>query len=150
MEQPKSATDLEGKVNDWFVSAQEVRPLIFERILDSKAAGNLVKRAPADFYFLYNGRFAYLEAKFSEKHVTLRSCLSSAVRPHQLASARLVQRAGGRYWFLFYSKVSEQYEIWDGMYCAARKRAKIPLDLADARRFEAPLDSVLLSVLEIT
>ena len=130
------AKDLERAIKKEMELRQPRQPMIFERIVDSAAAGNIIGRTPADFYLLHSGKFSYIEAKFSSTTETLRSGFSSLVKSHQLASARLVARAGGNYWIIFYSGVSKRFELWDGLYCAEQKSKGKPLSLA-ARKLVA-------------
>lgn len=138
---------LEAAIKTQFAERQKRHPLLFERILDSAAAGNLVAKTPADFYVLNAGRFSYVEAKFSSTADTLRSTFANAVKSHQLASARLAARAGGAYWIVFYSSVSKRFELWDGLYCANQRSKGAPLSL-DRRTLIIPdLDGVMDRIL---
>lgn len=138
---------LEAAIKTQLAERQKRQPLLFERILDSAAAGNLVAKTPADFYVLHSGKFSYIEAKFSSTADTLRSTFANAVKSHQLASARLAVRAGGSYWVVFYSSVSKRFELWDGLYCANQRSKGSPLSL-DRRTLIIPdLDSVMDRIL---
>lgn len=143
-----SPSAMEGAIREWLVEAQTKRPLIFERIPDSKMAGNYIQDAPADFYFVLSGRFAYLEAKFSQKHRSLRACFSNAVSINQTASAKLARRAGARYFLLFYSSAEERFEVWDGAYCADRRSLSKPLEEKQRLHLCISLNEVMTHILE--
>ncbi len=107
---------------------QKVSPLLYGRFPDSKMAGNLIQQAPSDFWVLHEGHLTFLEAKFSEKVPSLKGCFSSSVKGHQLATARLAERAGGSYFFVFYAASTGQHELWSGAYCAHRRMSGRPLE----------------------
>lgn len=117
--------ELEEAVRTELVRAQEIRPIAWHRLVDTKAAGNIVARQPSDFIACMGGKATLIEAKFSEAHDSLRSCFSDAVKAHQLASARIWTRAGADYIILFYSSLSGITEVWSGLYAAeCRSRGK--------------------------
>ena len=129
--------NLETEIRAELVSAQETRPLVWHRFVDSKAAGNVVARQPADFLACYIGKTVLIEAKFSEAHESLRSCLAGAVKPHQLASARIWTRAGAKYIVLFHSKLSGISEVWDGLYLSECKSKGVKLSLDQRRVYDS-------------
>ena len=138
---------LESAIKALLTERQKRQPLLFERIVDSAAAGNLIGKTPADFYVLNAGRFSYVEAKFSSAAETLRATFANAVKSHQLASARLAARAGGSYWIVFYSGVSKRFELWDGLYCANQRSKGSPLSLEKRTLILPDLDGVMDRVL---
>ena len=126
----KNWRDFEAQVYAHGQSLMRHYGVFIHRFSDSRAAGNLVAQQPADFLVLgHTGRPTLLELKFSEAHESLRQCFSAMVKPHQLASARLVSRARGEYQVLFYSKPAQQLEMWDGLYLAECKAAGQVLEL---------------------
>jgi hypothetical protein len=129
--------DLEAAIRTELVAAQETNPLAWHRLVDSKAAGNVVARQPSDFLACYIGKTVLIEAKFSEAHESLRSCLAGAVKPHQLASARIWTRARARYVVLFHSKLSGITEVWDGLYLAECKSKGVKLSLDQRRIYDS-------------
>lgn len=147
MAEIRNAKALESTIKANLVERQKKQPILVERILDSAAAGNLVARAPADFYVLHSSRFSYIEAKFSETAETLRSTFANAVKSHQLASARLAARAGGFYWIVFYSSVSKRFELWDGLYCANQRAKGSPLAIVERKLVADKLDTILDRIL---
>jgi hypothetical protein len=88
--------------------------LFYHRFLDTRAAGSHVPNAPADFYAMLNGMPILLECKASVHDMSLRSCLSNAVDPHQLGTHQLWVKAGGVSLFLFYSDQTRLIEFWRG------------------------------------
>lgn len=126
---------LESAVRVELANAQETRPLVYHRFLDTKAAGNMVSPQPADFIACFRGNSTLIEVKFSQAHESLKSCFSGSVRAGQLASARIWVRAGAKYVFLFYSKLGGIVEIWDGIYAAECRSKGVPLALEQRRLY---------------
>ena len=90
--------------------------LSYVRLYDSHAArGSYLPPAPGDYIAVTLGKARLIELKASEKHQSLRSCLSDNVDLHQAAAHRLWNRAGGVSHFLFYSIRSNEIELWDGL-----------------------------------
>lgn len=121
---------LEEAIQDELVARQRRQPLLFHRFYDTRSAGAYLPAQPADFGVLLEGRWTYLEAKYSGAAETLRSVFSNAVSDQQLASAKLAARAKGSYWFLFYSGVSRCIELWPGEYCAGQRDKGSPLEVS--------------------
>jgi hypothetical protein len=138
---------LEAAIKAELAERQKRQPMLFERIVDSAAAGNLIGKTPADFYVLHSSRFSYIEAKFSSSAETLRATFANAVKSHQLASARLAARAGGSYWIVFYSGVSKRFELWDGLYCANQRSKGSPLALPERKLIVPDLETVMDRIL---
>ena len=105
--------DLEKLVQEKLNELKKVSKLNFYRLTDSKAAGNLVQQVPADFSVTFRGHHLFIEAKFSEVADSLSQCFAN-VKTTQLAHAYLERRAGGSYWILFGSAVSQHFEVWSG------------------------------------
>lgn len=120
---------LEKDISNYLKALQRSYPIYFHRFADSRAAGNLISDQPSDFLVATKHGMTFLEAKFSEVHDTLRACFSGAVTANQLASARLVHRAGQRYLILFHSKCANRFELWPGDYCAGQRSLGQPLKL---------------------
>jgi hypothetical protein len=121
---------LEDAIANYMKSLQRAYPIFFHRFPDSRAAGNLIAEQPSDFLICSKGQGAtFLEAKFSEVHDTLRASFSGSVTAGQLASARLVHRAGQRYLILFHSSCANRFELWPGDYCAGQRSLGQPLKL---------------------
>lgn len=111
----------EDRVRDVFKEMQKRNPLKMERLYDTKTAGKMVPNQEGDFKGTAIKRGDeigtpwLIECKASEKHTTLRSCLSVMVskKREQVAHHRLWRRAGGRALYLFYSEPGDILEIWD-------------------------------------
>lgn len=124
MDKPDSPSqrNAHGKVFERFVDncfrpLTRTHPCEWERVLDSAAAGNVVRSADADFKLqIHSGyigrpwRF-YIECKSSVKHESLSSCLRSMVKPHQMAKLRLAYRSGAVPLILFENQ-DQLVEIW--------------------------------------
>ena len=135
--------DLEKEIEAFLKERQRRSNLFFHRFYDTRSAGNYLPSQPADFLAIHNGKTFFIEAKFSEVHDSLRATFANAVRAEQTASARLVKRAGGKYVFLFYSKNSQQFEVWDGKYAAEQRSLGRPLELA-RRKLHTSLENAIL------
>ena len=127
----QSWQDLEASIQAWLKDRQRTTKLAYHRFYDTKSAGNAMPAQPADFLIVMGGDPLLIEAKYSAVHDSLRSCFSNSVKGHQLASARVWNRAGARYKLLFYTKSCNQVEVWDGLYCATQRAAGKPLSLAE-------------------
>lgn len=119
---PPSAKNAHGKQFERFVDGAfrpltRIHPCEWERVLDSAAAGNVVRSADSDFKLQVNSgllgrpwRF-YFECKSSVQHDSLSSCLRSMVKPHQMAKLRLAHRSGALTFVLFENK-DQTVEVW--------------------------------------
>ena len=132
----QSWTDLEDAVQADLKRMQERGPVFAHRFYDSRSAGALLPAQPGDFFVLADGLSVFMECKFSEVHTSLVSCFSKAVQGHQLASAHLAARAGGKYGIVFFSAITEVFEVWDGDYCYTRRSLGKKLEIAKARKYE--------------
>lgn len=128
---------LEQAIQDELTQAQMNYQLACYRYYDTKSAGNVIPNQPADFQTCYKGKTILVEAKFSSVHESLRSCFAGSVKSHQLASARIWNRAGAGYIFLFYSSLSGLVEVWDGLYCAEARSKGERLSLDKRRVYES-------------
>jgi hypothetical protein len=107
----------EGKLQGIFDTLRGRKRCTYLRLYDSRSAGHLIPKQPADFIVTAKALGAILlEAKASIKHDSLRSCLSANVELHQAASHRLWAAQGQPAWFIFYSNQTHEVEIWDGQY----------------------------------
>ena len=114
----KTCPPLEGQLLAPRKARMPHHPVFLHRLSDTRSAGTIIVAQPSDFIVLpQTGRATFLEAKFSAGHDSLRSCFSGSVSAQQLASARLVERAGRPYYFLFYSQPAQLCELWPGGYC---------------------------------
>lgn len=141
---PESWQDFEGAVETLLKGMVKTHPALYQRFYDTKSAGNFLPKQPADFGVLYAGQWSFLEAKHSTKSKSLRGCFSSAVSSDQLASARLAERAGGPYFFLFASSVTRQYEVWSGVYCYGCRNLSKPLNLDDRLLLTDSLEDAIM------
>ena len=135
--------DLERVIENFLKERQKTMPLFFHRFYDTRSSGNYLPSQPSDFLVIHNGKTHFIEAKFSEVHESLRSGFANAVRAEQTASARLVKRAGANYVFLFYSKVANHFEVWDGKYAAERRSQGRYLELS-RRKLHSSLENAIL------
>lgn len=125
---------------------QSKQNALVKRHYDTKSAGNLIPAQEADFSLLYEGKFCFIEAKYSNKFKSLRSCFSKNVSTFQTASAELTYRAGGKYYFVFYSFYTKEFEVWPGDYCAYARKKGAFLSMLNRKAFptlKAVIDYIL-------
>lgn len=129
----------ENKVRDALTELRRTGTYHFIRLYDTTSASqqeqvNYLPEQPGDFVLTFPGAACLIEAKSSEVHSSLRSCVSSHVSTGQAANHRLWQRSGNPSVFLFYDMQSKQVECWDGMVVAVAKSSSKPLP-ADSQLF---------------
>ena len=118
----------EGKLRSALVQLQADHGLFFHRIKDSHSAGRIVGNAPADFLVAIASQAQLWEAKASEIHPSLRSCLSSMVDNDQVGWHKLWNMNGCASYFIFYSDLIDMVEVWKGQdVCKARVEG-VPLE----------------------
>lgn len=139
----KTWQEMEAEIDKFLSERQRKSTTMFHRFYDTRSAGNYLPGQPADFLIINNGRTYFLEAKFSEVHESLKNCFSGAVQPTQTASARLAVRAGASYYFIFYSKMIDQFELWEGNYCFEKRSRGERLELPQRRIFKSLNDAIL-------
>jgi hypothetical protein len=103
-------------------------PVFVHRFYDTKSAGAAMPSQPADFLMIVNGQAIFIECKHSEKYATLRSCFSGHVDDQQIASAKLVLRAGAHYYVLF-AGTDMLVELWPGAHLIEQRTCGKPLKL---------------------
>lgn len=139
--------DLEDEIELRLKKLMQRFPIFYLRLYDSHTAGTYMPPQPSDFILWPpKGKekppSTFLEAKYSGTAESLRSVFSNNVSDGQMASARLVARAGREYKILFYSATARQFELWDGFYCAERRSIGKPLELGQ-RIVGLSLDAML-------
>ena len=141
----------ERDVQDILEELSARHPLTYLRLYDSHAArGKYLPPVPGDYIVVTLGKARLIELKASEKHQSLRSCLSSHVGTHQAAAHRLWARAGGVSYFLFHSVRDSSIELWDGLIVGECRAFRNRLDREDARVFKVDgLRDLLLDIFEL-
>jgi hypothetical protein len=108
----------ESKLHNAFAPLPSKYPCTWERILDSAAAGNLVRPARADFELNVRSHSKgqpycfYIECKASVVNHSFTVCFKEALKPTQNAGLTLGARAGSTGLVLFYSESRGEVEIW--------------------------------------
>jgi penicillin-binding protein-related factor A (putative recombinase) len=104
----------EGKMKEALKHLQTYTKADIHRYPDKKSAGvrGRAVKAPADFYAVVKGKFNKVEAKASNKYTSLRQCMKSMVKDHQMAELRKAGMAGGQGWVIFYSAQTDNVEFW--------------------------------------
>ncbi len=77
------------------------KPVHIHKLVDTKAAGQLVKNQPSDFIVTYRGSTFYAEVKHCEDGVSF--AFKTLIRKSQHAHAAGVLQAGGKYWVSVFS-----------------------------------------------
>lgn len=108
--------DLHATFKDLYLTL----PVLWERVIDSYEAGNLVRKPDCDFKFtVHSGLYGqpylhYIECKSSVNYKSLRNGLRSLVKPDQVAKMRMAARAGANTWYLFRHEPTQKIEVWEG------------------------------------
>ena len=115
----------EEKIRAALKEIQRKKGIFYHRLKDTTAARNIVGSAPADFLVAMAGQAQLWEAKASEIHGSLTSCLSNMVSDHQVGVHQLWMMNGCTAFFIFYSDLTAQVEVWHSDdVIAARKTGK--------------------------
>lgn len=115
----KFEADLKSEV---FEGLGNQLPIYFERVMDSHEAGNIVRKADADFKLTITtavkGRpfHFWIECKASIVHDTFATCfrISDFLKPDQVARMRIGERAGAKAVYLFRNVKENRVEVWNG------------------------------------
>jgi len=99
------------------------------RLYDTTSAGGgaFIPEVDGDFITAFPGGALLVECKSSEKHESLRSCLSANVSTGQAASHRLWHRTGNPCIFLFYTEIGDMVECWHGFTVGTHRAEGKPL-----------------------
>lgn len=117
----------EKRIKEALKSLERHHGVFHHRMKDSHAAGRIVGTSPADFLVAYNGHAQLWEAKASEVHPSLRSCLASMVSDTQVGYHQLWTNNKCLSFFLFYSDSTGEVEVWEGHVVVAARKAGRPL-----------------------
>jgi len=141
----------ESDVQDILEGLSARHRLTYLRLYDSHAArGKYLPPVPGDYIVVTLGKARLIELKASEKHQSLRSCLSDHVGTHQAAAHRLWARAGGVSHFLFHSVRTSEVELWDGLTVGECRALGTVLKKEDARVVGVErLRDLLLDIFEL-
>lgn len=101
--------------------------LYYHRLKDSHSARRLVGNAPADWLVAFRGQAQLWEAKASESHPSLRACLASMVGDGQVGHHTLWHHNGCASWFIFYSDLTGEIEVWNGETVVYARSEGVPL-----------------------
>jgi hypothetical protein len=142
----------EDKIQRELRFLQSSKGLYFHRLKDSRSAGRIVGNSPADFLVAYQGQCQLWEAKSSQVHPSLRSCLAGAVDSGQVGHHQMWHLNGLDSWFIFYSDLVAEVEFWRGRDVVFARAEGKPLDKTQAyRRVSlAGLDQAMLDVFAST
>lgn len=114
----KHGKAFEKIVSDAFSPLETKHPIVWERVIDSAAAGNLIRDAEADFRLRVKSEnpgqpFEFLiECKASVLENSFNRCFRSLIKPAQLPLMRKAARAGCCCLYLFHSVNNREIEIW--------------------------------------
>lgn len=96
-------------------------PSLWERVLDSHDAGNIVRKADCDFKLIVRSQthgapwVFHIECKASVKYSSLsdKGAAKSLVKAEQAAKLRIAHRAGIHGMILFHDVNAERVEVWN-------------------------------------
>lgn len=114
----KHGKAFENMVNDAFRPLEIKYPIVWERVIDSAAANNLIRDAESDFRLRIKseqaGRpFEFLvECKASVLENSFNRCFRSLIKKNQLPLMRKAARAGCACIYLFHSVNNKEIEVW--------------------------------------
>lgn len=115
----KHGHEFEGLCNAAFNPLEKKYPIKWERIIDSRAAGNIIRDAEGDFRLKINERqlagLSYdfvIECKASVVENSFNRCFRSLIGSNQLALMRKEARAGAVCIYLFHSVNNREIEVW--------------------------------------
>jgi hypothetical protein len=111
----------EKEVHDQFRELYTSLPILWERVIDTHDAGNIVKKADSDFKLTIRSKthgrpyLYFIECKASTVYskLTDNGARRSLIKPDQIAKLRMAQRAGVEGRFLFKSVNDQRIEWWD-------------------------------------
>lgn len=111
----------EKLVHEAFKNLPAKHPILWERVIDSHGAGNLIRKADCDFKLIVPGVTPgqpfvfFIECKASVKYnsFTDGGALRQLIKPDQVAKMRLAMRAGVTGLFLFHAVMTDTVEVWD-------------------------------------
>ena len=124
----------------------------FVRLYDTTSTGAraILPETPCDFIFARNGITCLLEVKSSDKHESLTQVqLSAYISSSQFLAANVWgKRAGIPGYFLFYSLVAKEFELWESstVVCAMSNKVKLDQSCIVSRFKEEQLLYTLLIV----
>jgi hypothetical protein len=111
----------EKLVHEAFRHLPAEHPILWERVVDSHDAGNLIRKADCDFKLTILGETAgqpfvfFIECKASINHnsFTDGGALRRLIKSDQVAKMRLAMRAGVTGLFLFHAVMTDTVEVWN-------------------------------------
>lgn len=118
----KHGKKFEKDVDDLFRDVYTRLPMTWERVVDSHTAGNLIRKADADFKLVMQSDnkgqpwLHHVECKCSVNFNSLADggALKSLVKATQIAKMRISERAGVFVWYWFKSEKTGLIELWTG------------------------------------
>lgn len=125
-EQIKQGKIFENELTKIFRPLSLRKPIMWERIIDSGGAGNLIKGAKADFDLTIKSKFVgmpyrfQIECKASSVVNTMAGDFRDRISSHQIAEMRKAHRVGVIGFFWFKAVKTGDTEIWSAHdVCAA-------------------------------
>lgn len=109
----------EKKLSDAFKPLVKKHPITLERIMDSAAAGNIIRASEADFRLMIKSKSTFrpyhflIECKASVNHEVFNTGFRSLIKKGQLPLMRIASRAGSGCLYLFESLITNEVEVWD-------------------------------------
>ena len=100
----------EKHVHEAFRKLHLTYPILWERVIDTHDAGNIISARDCDFKLVRDGRVMHIECKASTRYEHLHKSL---VKPPQWGKFRLAARAGVKVKVWFHSVKTGWVEVWD-------------------------------------
>lgn len=110
--------ELERDLAAEMIPLSKKHPCVWERVVDSGTAGNIIRDADCDFKLVVRSEeiglpfLFWIECKASVNHDTFVTGFRKLVKTNQLALMRIGERAGACGFYMFRSVKLQKIEIW--------------------------------------
>lgn len=106
----KHGKEFEKLVHEAFRKLPLTYPILWERVVDTHDAGNIISARDCDFKLVAKGRVLHIECKASTRYEHLHKNL---IKGSQWGKFRLADRAGVEVQIWFHSVKTGEVQIWD-------------------------------------
>lgn len=104
------------------------RGRMFYPFPDSRGSRGTVSAQPGEYMLLIGGKAVLLELKATKKHKTFRSCMAAMVRDSQYGWHKKWHLSGNPSYFIFYSDITKDIQVWNGKDIVKARSDKKPLE----------------------
>lgn len=117
----KHGKEFEKEIHDAFRDLYKTLPILWERVVDTHDAGNVIRQADCDFKLTINSgiqgkpNLIFVECKASNRFRSLadNGARRSLIKGEQIAKMRLALRAGTAGIFLFKDASNKRVQAWE-------------------------------------